>query len=423
MKQPQPFSLLESVESLRPQFRDLAAALQANDRFHRLEEDAAHGRANVRRLATFARSGDQAWKLKRLYLSYQASGPHFSAGGPGHTFFYDPRKGGLRECAFPEDPKLSTAAHVLSRLEAGGRVDVLRYVPLRRLTLRTHWGPPGGPAIIVKVVERGATGRIARRLFAVKRAAEGFSFRVAGLLMHDESGSTIAQECLPGQPLLGAITHQNLEETMARLGALHAEVHDLPVPEQACGGVEDPWPTVLDRLDWLAWVRPVRADVFRHIRFVLESRIPDDAPQRRVFCHGDFRCTQILGDADRWGVIDFDESGYGDLCQDVGRFLAFLKYDVPLVQEAAGQESPEQRALLERAETAYLDGYADRAGRAPDPHALLWHRACQEVLHLAQRVRRDLAGEAEFGRGCARINALCAQLDAQKPRHPPELRG
>jgi len=412
VNRPNPFSFLEPVDAIGPHLRDLATALRGNARFLGLEEDEANGRASVRRLATFFRSREGSWEIKRLYISYQAIGQRSATGYRGYTFLYDPRRGGLQECPFPADPKLKSAGHVLSRLEAAGRADVLRYVPLRRLTLRGHWDPPDGPTIIVKVVESGATGRIARRLRAVERAAERASFGVAGLLIHDESGATVVQQCLPGQPLVAAITLQSLEATMRRLGALHGEVHELAVPDHVCGDADDPFPTVLDRLDWLGWVRPGRADFFRAVRATLEGRTPAGASDRRVFCHGDFRCTQILADDDRWAVIDFDEAGYADLCQDVGRFLAFLEYDLPLFQEAGGRESPDRRALLERAETAYLEGYASRARREPDPRALLWHRTCQEVLHLAQRVRRDLADEEEFGRGCTGLEALCHRLES-----------
>ena len=142
MNKPHPFSFLQPVEALGPHLRELHAALRENDRFLGLEEDEAQGRATVRRLATFSRSRDGTWEVKRFYISYQATGQRSATGYRGYTFLYDPRRGGLQECPFPADPKLGSAGHVLSRLEAAGRVDVLRYVPLRRLTLRGHRDPP-----------------------------------------------------------------------------------------------------------------------------------------------------------------------------------------------------------------------------------------------------------------------------------------
>jgi Ser/Thr protein kinase RdoA (MazF antagonist) len=273
---------------------------------------------------------------------------------------------------------------------------------MRRLTLRGGCDAGGTGPDIVKVVEGKDAGPIAARIAAVSDAVAwaGASFRVARVKACRAERGVFVQECLPGRQITGEIGSDGLEAPLQRIGAIHAGIHALHAAGPHVGALKDPWPTVVERLDWLAFIRPGYAEVFRAVAARLEAARP--APGEPVFCHGDFRCTQILADGENWSVIDFDDAGYGDASLDVGRFLAFLKYDVPAL--AGSQE------LLERAAAAYLDGYAGRAGRAPAPDALRWHRTSQEVLYLAQMVRRDLADEAAFAAGCAELDRLSARL-------------
>ena len=402
------FAFLDPVASLRPALQAMRDHLGRNHLFLAIgEQQALASPIRERRLATFARDAQGNWRFKRIYLSYQPEGPLPRSGFRGHTFFYTPKRGELLDAPFPADPGLPSAGRVVDGMEhaaaAGGApVEVLRYVPMRRLTLRGGCDAAGPGPDIVKVVEGKNAGPIAARIGAVSDAATwaGASFRVARVKECRPERGVFVQECLPGRPLAGEIGPDALEAPLRRIGAIHAEIHALHAAGPHVGALKDPWPTVVERLDWLAFVRPAHAEVFRAVAARLETARP--APGEPVFCHGDFRCTQILADGGNWSVIDFDDAGYGDASLDVGRFLAFLKYDVPAL---AG--SPE---LLEQAAAAYLDGYAGRAGRVPASGTLRWHRTSQEVLYLAQLVRRDLADEPAFAAGCAELDRLSAGL-------------
>ncbi|HEX6827567.1 MAG TPA: aminoglycoside phosphotransferase family protein [Burkholderiales bacterium] len=362
---------------------------------------------------TFSRSDSGRWKAKRAYVSFQPTGDLPRTGFRGDTFFVSQKRGDLQHCPFPDDPKLPAAGRMVSRLEQAeaSPVKVLRYVPLRRLTLRGPWASATPGPAVVKVIENGGAAHIAAKLEAIEDAARRgrVSFSVATPIAHDEGAATFVQACLPGVPLSEWIQADDLEAVLRRVGATHAEVHALPLAPGSHPPVADPFPTVLERLDWLRFVRPGKAELLRGVQARLEASRPDPARSRDVFCHGDFRCTQVLADGERWSVIDFDDAGPGPACLDVGRFLAFLKYDLPLLATAAWGDAAAS-AMLARAEAAYLDGYAGRSGAAPDPRGLLWHRGCQEILYLAQLVRRDLADEPAFEAGCGWIERLTAGL-------------
>jgi aminoglycoside phosphotransferase (APT) family kinase protein len=70
----------------------------------------------------------------------------------------------------------------------------------------------------------------------------------------------------------------------------------------------------------------------------LQATAPAEAT-RLVPVHGDFHCNQVLVDADRVAVIDFDLFGLGDPLHDVARFLsrfrayAHGKLTVPLIDQ------------------------------------------------------------------------------------------
>lgn len=418
MSSPDLFTFLDGVEGLGPWVRGLRAALAGSDDYLRCREQAQWDPAiRVRTLMTFSHSETGRWKAKRAYVSFQPAGDLPRTGLRGDTFFVSGKRGGLQHCAFPVDPKLPAAGRIVSLLEQTEAmpVRILRYVPLRRLTLCGPWAPATPDAAVVKVVENGGAARIAAGLKAVEAAAlrAGASFSVAALLAQDEVAATFVQTRLPGVPLVEGIQAEGLEDVLRRVGETHAEVHALPVAPGRHPPAADPFPTVLERLDWLRFIRPATDQFLREVQARLELFRPNLARIRDVFCHGDFRCTQVLADGDRWSVIDFDDAGPGDACQDVGRFLAFLKYDVPLLGAASRGEAGAS-ALLARAEAAYLEGYAARSGAALDPGSLLWHRSCQEILYLSQLVRRDLADEAAFEAGCNSIRRLTAGLGASR---------
>ncbi len=353
------------------------------------------------------RTEGQGWALDRFYWSLQAWG---AASAPSDfaalTLVYAAKDDRLTWHTFPDDPYLTAMAASVAPCDErsldrhGAAPDILRYVPLRRLTFHLN-------ALVGKVKRSSRCAEAYGTLTAVARAVnrEAASFDVAAPRGFDAARCLYFQSALPGEDLAGLLDPANAPALLYRVGALHRELHDLDVTGVP---IWDRGPFMADLgrdIRWIVWFRPDCAALLLGIEELLLERAPRMRPQIDRFCHGDFVCSQMLVAGDQWAVTDFDLAHRGDPYRDIATLLTSLAYDVPVFQ-APGQ----QAAVLEMPCAAYLRGYEDRAGQRLDQGRLVWYRLCAEISYLALMFKKDWFQPATCERAFARLRELRAQM-------------
>jgi thiamine kinase-like enzyme len=381
-----------------PRYRELVPAI--------VSQPTAEVRTLIR-----GRPGAGRWDLKGLYRSFQCRDESRPLGFHAVTFLYSVSRGLLSCNEFPHDPYLPAAAAFFDerrRRQVDDRADrVLRYVPLRRLTFRTSAGD--GARVIGKFVRPSEVGPAYDRLGTVFETVSRSScrFRVAAPKGSDERQHLFFQEARPGGRLTQFLGPDSASDLLRVVGALHRELHALDVPGLPGRDVNAFIQTITDHLECIAVFRPEDAPVLDDVLAVLRARAPGVSPRDYRFCHGDFRCSQILKEDDRWSVIDFDGCLRADPYLEVAYLVAFLKYDVPLFARWF-EEGQDDR--LEEAYEAYLSGYEAGAPHALDRARLLWYRIGGEIHCLARMIRRDLIRSVAWSRGLDLLRHLSERL-------------
>jgi aminoglycoside phosphotransferase (APT) family kinase protein len=151
------------------------------------------------------------------------------------------------------------------------------------------------------------------------------------------AGPVEVMERLPGTTAAIAV-EEGRGGIAERLGALLAELHDVPTPGWA--KAQEPVWSIADRRFDLA-----RFVIDRHVDGGLVSalaRVEAILPRLEVsdpaICHGDFHPYNVLVDGDRFGVIDWSTAGVGDRHADLA-WTAHL-FDVA-ARSADGAGAPE----------------------------------------------------------------------------------
>jgi aminoglycoside phosphotransferase (APT) family kinase protein len=333
------------------------------------------------------------WRLERLYWSVQRADPAAPGGLRGRLLVVDRRRGRPPEPAvhdFPDDPRLPAAARAGSPLvagRAGPPVEVLRYIPLGRITFRTA-GAPGGEPVIGKIKAPKSLERAQARLEAVQAAAAGATFAVPAPLGIDAERGVWFQSLCPGRPLSQLVASGDEEALLRRLGAMHREIHALGVDAPPVDEDERRADLRADSA-WIAMAAPRHADAAARVQRWLDANLRPCEPGARRFCHGDYSPSQILVHDDAWAVLDFDDAHLGDPYADVAATLVSLEHEIDAVEGAAAAPEP---AAVERRGAAYLAGYGD-----VDEERLLAQRVAAQVGLLARRLRKDRAAPDEPG--------------------------
>jgi hypothetical protein len=366
-----PFAFLGADHSLAPRLERFRAAVAARA----VDVPGATVHADV----TLLDDPVAGLVLHRAYWSLQSAGPD---GFRATTLDYHATRDRARWLEFPEDSQLPALAEL--------RGEVLRYMPLRRCTVRTAEG-------VAKVKRPHRAAEAWGLLEAVHRAlGDGHAgFAVPAPLDYDPARATYSQTAVDGDDLSAVLD----AELLRHAGALHRAMHAAGVP-----GVppEDPAQALAElRADatWVAFALPEHADAVREVLAVLEARAPGP-PAAPAFCHGDLVPSQLLVDGDRWAITDFDGARIGDPHRDLAIWLSSLTSDVPALRAAA--EAGDEHAVGQ-AEAAYLDGYG-----AHDEARLLWHRGAAEVHYAAVALKKDRHHPARLARGL-RLARACAE--------------
>jgi aminoglycoside phosphotransferase len=322
------------------------------------------------------------WAIERLYWSVQRADPAAPGALRGRMLVVDRRRGRRPEPAvhdFPDDPRLPAAGRPGSPLVAGhggAPVEVLRYIPLGRITFRTAGSDEREP-VIGKIKATPSLERAQMRLAAVRAVTAGATFAVPAPLGIDAEHDVLFQTLCSGRPLSQFAA--KAEAALLRLGAMHREVHALDI--DAPPADEDALNAEL-RADaaWIAFAAPAHADAARRVHRWLDANLRYCPRDERGFCHGDYGPSQILCDGDAWTVLDFDDAHRGDPYADVAATLVSLEHEIDAVEGADAAPDP---AAVERRAAAYLAGYGD-----VDEDRLLPHCVAAQVGLLARRLRK-----------------------------------
>jgi aminoglycoside phosphotransferase (APT) family kinase protein len=345
------------------------------------------------RVAPAPERGRQA-QIDHFYWCVQWRDPAAPSGLRARTLHYERGRGEPRTFDFPDDPLLPAAAAPGGPLDALD-VEVLRYIPRRRITFRT--GDLVGKIKRARSLERGHA-----RLQAVFAAVRGARARFAvpepmGL---DAARGAFYQTLVPGTPVEQLLEPGNAERLLRALGAVHGELHELDADVPARDPGELP-AVAREDAAWVAFAAPAHAAAMASVERWLVPALEAAERGARGFCHGDPALDQVLLLGDAFAIVDFDDAARGDPYADLGTMVAALPLDAPHLFRGPD-------ALGERAVAAYLDGYRERAGTALDEHRLRVHRVRAELAVLASRLRKGQAGPAEVARSVARLQAGAA---------------
>lgn len=344
------------------------------------------------------------WRVTELYWSLQRRVPGgFEAG----TLSYTAKSGHSTWLDYPADPRLPGLAEYLA---GGVAAEVLRYIPLRRITLRVR--EPSRRTVVAKLKRpsrfRDAWARLQRVQDRVAEANP--EFRVPRALGVDEARCLYFQEALPGRNLAELLDADNAAGLLSRLGALHRQLHRLSAaglpPRAAAADAAEAQANAA----WIGLMLPAFRERAAGLAARLRATTPQDAAP--AFCHGDPDCGQVLVDSSAWSLLDFDACHAGDPYRDMAMLAASLDYHVPRMQawaEGDGAGAP----AVEQAARAYIE--ACFGGAAPDPARLAWHRACAEFHYLALVLKKDRYHPRAFARRWERLQAHAGALPGTEP--------
>lgn len=335
-----------------------------------------------------ARGAGGGAEMERFYWSMQGADPMAAWGFGARTLYCREDPADLHVHEFPSEPALSWLDHPDGPLRRDGRaeqVEVLRYIPLRRLTYRLFEGTGLPDRVIAKTKRTGGLNRAAVALLAVNQAAGRSSTappRVPRLLRLEPPRHTLYLEELPGRPLSLAIAGLDLDEAMAHLGGLHRSLQELEVKGLRVRGVADWLQESRVAVDRIGMFVPSATGRAESIRADLARTAPGDDDLR--FCQGDFLPGQILCDPGGWSVIDFDDSRYADPLSDVAAMFIGMPRELGLAAAEAGD-----------ARRTYLQAYAARARQPIDRDRWRWYLTLLQLNELGKRLMKGRVAPGE----------------------------
>lgn len=408
------FPFIESGHPFYPFLRRFETLLSEEGLFDLLQKKREKGeKVAVHSEIKGKRRSDGGWTLDRFYWSLQSwdqTGPiDFRA----RMLHYAAKTDRMEFCDFPMDPYLNSLSSLFGGMDRSAhRVDILRYVPLRRLTFRLVPLSGNGSSAIGKFKRRSrlreAYDRLAAVYLAVARSSAPFS--VAAPQGIDEERSLFFQKEVPGRDLASQLDSGNFRELLGGLGGLHRDLHRLRAVEVPVWDLNAFIQQLRDDIDWIAFFQSALELFLRETLALLLRNVPKVDPAAYTFCHGDFVCSQVLREGDRWSLIDFDLCKKGDPYLELAMLTASLKYDVPLFEERIIGANGGKADLLEDGVAAYLDGYQKRVGETLCRQRLIWCRVCAEIYYLALMFKKNRFHPAMFRYAVEQLHALRQQI-------------
>lgn len=306
---------------------------------------------------------------------------------------------GVRLSVFPHEPSLPTLPSVMAAAEIGAvlarvlpgqtrdharalarrcRVDLLRYRPGRRVTVRVRTAVPG-PGYVGKVYHDPT------KAAAVAEEAHGLAgavtpdgtLRYAPTLAHVPELSLVVQGLVRGVPLdavlMGAGGAPSAVAGVRRAAAALAELHRSPVVSTRERPVSKELIRFRARAEQVATADPL---VGRQLAELADRLLASEVELRAGplgLVHGDCKPGQFLLGDDVVYLLDLDHCGLSDQAGDVGTFLASLR-QLAVKQRATARRLPRPVDLVELAavfRATYLRHVGDEGMRS----RILWHEA------------------------------------------------
>lgn len=408
------FPYIEPEHPFHPFLRRFESLLREEGLFDSLREKRERGeKVALHAEIKGKRRPEGGWRLDRFYWSLQWWDEDDPVGFRARTLYYAAKTDRMEFFDFPMDPYLNSISSLFGGMNRRAHcVDILRYVPLRRLTFRLSPLSGNGSSAIGKFKRRSrlreAYDRLAAVYLAVVRSDAPFS--VAAPQRLDEEGSLFFQKEVPGRDLPSQLDSGNFRRLLRNLGSLHQALHSLQteaIPEWDFSGLID---QLRNDIDWISFFRPEAEPFLNDILNLLLRSVPDADPAAYTFCHGDFVCSQVLKEGDRWSVLDFDLCRKGDPYLELAVLAASLKYDVPLFENCIIGANGREPQFLEDAVAAYLGGYQKSAGVTLCRRRLSWYRVCAEIYYLALMFKKNRFHPAMLRYADEQLHALRQQI-------------
>ena len=383
------FPAVEPASAVYPRLLELRAAVAADP------ELLAGGEVRAELLPRRRASGEVV--VRRFYWSARRFDPELPLGFAARTLYTHEKRPGQRTYDFPDEPVMDWLVDPAGPLRSHGtwaRVEMLRYIPLRRVTFRLH-GAAGLPSpVIAKTKRESSLRRAARVLVATRRAVDragDLGFVVPRPVGLDLSRRLLYLEQLPGQALSTVLDQLDEDDALRRVGRIQRELHELVVTGAATRTCAD-WLTAAEvAAEQVALLAPSTAEQLADVTSELTARCPAD--DELAFCQGDFVPSQILCGPSRWAVLDLDDGHYADPHAEVAALYAALP------RELSVPEGPRAESLR----AAYLDGYLRRAGKDLEPARWRWFLTIATLRYLARRL---VKGRAQPGEPAAVLAGL-----------------
>lgn len=247
--------------------------------------------------------------------------------------------------------QLDAARAVAPALEAAEIDEVLRLVPGKRAVLAGRW--QGRPAVF-RLLHPAASGGQAREWREATRIwphMQGIRYRVPEPFLHLPEIGLMAEERVPGTPLLVHLWHSPPETRAAHLP-------DAAIWLRRYTDVTESWHAA-NPAGWLARaeraaqtqphadLRRIETDILGHLRKL--ARRLDGAEWRMAICHGDFHPNNLILGRDRLTGIDLGGSARLPVCKDIARFLAHMgrRGMIPSAQRSFGVDAGGIAAFVE----------------------------------------------------------------------------
>lgn len=223
----------------------------------------------------------------------------------------------------------------------------------------------------LKIEKKGSAVRSIRQALEISRAtAQCKLFGTPRFLGAASNGSLYAHQWNSGSHI--DISSDDLPQILEVIGGAIAELHALPLELRPLS----PPQLMIDE------VEVIRSDLSRLVpQYTSEideacqtliSAIPDLSLQPSSLLHGDLHLDQILLDAERPLLVDFDRAGRGYGCLDVGSFVEDLR----------------SRGVSEQAEAAFEKGYQAASTVAMPPDQVMTGRAMALLRRASEPLRK-----------------------------------
>ena len=325
-------------------------------------------------------------RLKWAYVSRQIGGRErtdFSA----TTLLLRAKRNRLDRYEFPRDPKLDRLGSIIKKFPPGW--EVLRYVPRRRLTIKTD-------NRVAKFVRSGDFRDVISRLRSVEAAVKDESgFSITEILECDFENSVFFQKYAAGKPFTELVNSSNMLSMCNAAGRVLHRIHCQRAEGLPSTGIHELAGAARKDQAMLALFRPDLKDWLNAVMKAFFKKTPPNA--KLAFCHGDFRAPHLLIDQTGHShVIDFDGAAKANPEWEQALFVTSLKRELSMFSD---------QALHDQAVDAFLKGYEAGGGNV-NRHHFEWFRLGAEIHFLARTFQRDLYTPTLFSQTVSAIAKL-----------------